>query len=126
MLKTFARAVNVLFALCLAPRAGMSTAAQIAASIEYDYVERPRGPPEDFVATSGTSLKLLSIKTIDGFPVQAALWHPVAKRPAETTLIIMIHGVSVPVGHARYTLPRRDDARNVDLEKACARKLSLY
>jgi pimeloyl-ACP methyl ester carboxylesterase len=34
----------------------------------------------------------LSIKTIDGFKVEAALWHPEAKQPANTTMIVMVHG----------------------------------
>jgi pimeloyl-ACP methyl ester carboxylesterase len=34
----------------------------------------------------------LSIKVIDGFKVQAALWQPETKPPAETTMIVEVHG----------------------------------
>lgn len=48
-------------------------AAQIAASIEYDSVARPAGLSPDFDRSDATSLKLLAIKAIDGFRVDAAL-----------------------------------------------------
>jgi pimeloyl-ACP methyl ester carboxylesterase len=69
-----------------------SNAAQIAASIEYDFVARPTGLSSDFDPRDGTSLKFLAIKTIDGFQVDAALWQPNGKQPADTTLIVMVHG----------------------------------
>ena len=78
--------------LCLAFGLTPSNAAQLAASIEYETVARPAELPDDFQPLPGTSLKFLSIKTIDGFMVTAALWQPEAKPPAETTLIIMVHG----------------------------------
>jgi hypothetical protein len=34
----------------------------------------------------------LSIKAIDGFKVQAALWQPENKPPLETTMIVEVHG----------------------------------
>jgi len=71
---------------------GPSIAAQIAAGIEYSYVERPGGLPDDFTAPTGTSLTFLSIKAIDGFLVEAALWRPATKPAADTTMIIMVHG----------------------------------
>ena len=81
--------LTVLFlALCQTP----SRAAQVAANIEYGFVARPSGLPDDLQPLPGTSLKFLSIKAIDGFLVDAALWQPEAKQPAETTLIIMVHG----------------------------------
>jgi pimeloyl-ACP methyl ester carboxylesterase len=67
-------------------------AAQLAVGIEYDYTERPAGLPDDYVVRAGISLKFLSIKAIDGSLVQAALWQPDAKPPADTTLIVMVHG----------------------------------
>jgi pimeloyl-ACP methyl ester carboxylesterase len=69
-----------------------SNAAQIAASIEYDVVGRPAGLSPDFDPRDGTSLKFLAIKAIDGFKVDAALWQPTGKQPADTTLIVMVHG----------------------------------
>jgi pimeloyl-ACP methyl ester carboxylesterase len=79
-------------ALCLVFGLTPSNAAQVAARIEYETVARPADLPNDFQPLPGTSLKFLSIKTIDGFVVKAALWQPEAKAPAETTLIIMVHG----------------------------------
>src|ERR1700738_4146434 len=67
-------------------------AAQIAASIEYEIVTRPSGLPDDFQPASGTSLKFLAIKAIDGFRVDAALWQPSGEQPADTALIVMVHG----------------------------------
>jgi pimeloyl-ACP methyl ester carboxylesterase len=69
-----------------------SNAAQIAASIEYDFVARPTGLSSDFEPPSGTSLKFLAIKAIDGFQVDAALWQPSGKQSVDTTLIVMVHG----------------------------------
>src|SRR4051794_13659716 len=68
-----------------------SHAAQIAASIEYDFVARPEGLSSDFHLRENASLKFLAIKAIDGFPVDASLWQPNGKQPVDTTLIIMIH-----------------------------------
>jgi pimeloyl-ACP methyl ester carboxylesterase len=67
-------------------------AAQIAASIEYDFVARPAGLPADFDQREGTSLRFLTIKTIDGVQVDAALWQPSGKPAADTTLFVMVHG----------------------------------
>jgi hypothetical protein len=39
-----------------------------------------------------TSLKFLTIKTIDGYVTEAALWLPTRKEAAESTLVVMIHG----------------------------------
>jgi pimeloyl-ACP methyl ester carboxylesterase len=72
--------------------AGSTLAAQIAAAVEYSYADRPGGLPEQYKAPEGTSLKFLSIKAIDGFLVEAALWQPETKPPAETSLIVMVHG----------------------------------
>src|SRR4051794_34648598 len=70
----------------------MEHIAQIAASIEYNLVPRPSGLSSDFDARDDSSLRFLSIKAIDGFRVEAALWQPNDKEPAETTLIVMVHG----------------------------------
>lgn len=78
--------------LCLAFGLTPSNAAQLAASIEYETIARPADLPDDLQPLPGASLKFLSIKAIDGFLVQAALWQPEAKPPAETTLIVMVHG----------------------------------
>lgn len=65
---------------------------QIAASIEYEPAPPPDGLPDDTQALPGASLGFLSITAIDGFKVQAALWQPENKPPAETTIIIQVHG----------------------------------
>jgi len=67
-------------------------AAQVAASIEYDLVARPTGLSSDFDPKEATSLQFLAIKTIDGFQVDASLWQPSGKQPADTTLVVMVHG----------------------------------
>src|SRR5689334_13177748 len=63
-------------ALCLVFGLTPSNAAQVVARIEYETVARPADLPDDFQPLPGTSLKFLSIKTIDGFIVKAALWQP--------------------------------------------------
>ena len=70
----------------------MEHTAQIAASIEYKIVPRPAGLSGDFDASEDSSLRFLSIKAIDGFQVEAALWHPNDKESVDTTLIVMVHG----------------------------------
>ena len=66
--------------------------AQIAASIEYETASPPSGLPDDMQALPGASLRFLSIKAIDGFEVQAALWQPENKLPADATMIVQVHG----------------------------------
>ena len=53
---------------------------------------RPSGLAEDFKPIGETSLKFLSIKTIDGYAMEAALWLPAKKDAGEPTLLVMIHG----------------------------------
>jgi pimeloyl-ACP methyl ester carboxylesterase len=67
-------------------------AAQVAASIEYETIARPAGLPDNFQPEGGATLQFLGIKAIDGFRVEAALWQPPNKAPADTTLIVMVHG----------------------------------
>ena len=66
--------------------------AQIAASIEYETTSLPAGLPDEMQVLPGASLRFLSIKAIDGFKVQSALWQPENKPPAETTIIVQVHG----------------------------------
>jgi pimeloyl-ACP methyl ester carboxylesterase len=66
--------------------------AQIAASIDYELTLRPSSVPDTFQATPGTSLQFLAIKAIDGFRINAALWQPGGKQPADTTLVVMALG----------------------------------
>ena len=72
--------------------ASPSSAGQIAASVEYEFASRPVGLPDDFQPIAGTSLRFMSIKALDGFQIEAALWQPDAKPVADTTMIVMVHG----------------------------------
>ena len=69
-----------------------ASGAEVAASIEYEVVPRPAGLPDDMQAPPGATLKFLSIKAIDGFKIDAALWQPANKPPAETTMLVQVHG----------------------------------
>jgi pimeloyl-ACP methyl ester carboxylesterase len=63
-----------------------------AAAIAYEIVPRPGNLPPQFQAPDGLQLQFLAIDAIDGFRVDAALWHPAAKAQADTTLVLQIHG----------------------------------
>ena len=63
-----------------------------AAGIDYQTVPRPAAAPETLQGAPGTSLQFLAIDAIDGFRVDAALWHPEGKAPADTTLVLQVHG----------------------------------
>ncbi len=105
--------------------------AQIAASIEYETASPPAGLPDDMQALPGASLQFLSIKAIDGFKVQAALWQPETKPPAETTMIVEVHGsggnlASFPIralarglsakGYAALSISRRQHDEHVNTD----------
>src|SRR5262249_42394718 len=86
---------KVLPALALVIVAAFSVpavSAEKAASIEYDFVERPAHLPPTFVPPASAELRFLAIRAIDGERVDAALWQPAEKAPAETTLIVGVHG----------------------------------
>ena len=61
-------------------------AAEVAAAITYDFIPRPSGLADAFRPSGDTSLKFLTIKTIDGYPMEAALWLPNGKAAADTTI----------------------------------------
>src|ERR1700730_5237234 len=65
------------------------------------------GLPDDMHALPGASLRFLSIKAIDGFKVQAALWQPENKAREETAMIVEVHGS----GGNLASLPLRAVAR---------------
>ena len=78
-------------------------AAERAASIDYAFVERPSGLPDEFIATAGVKLKFLAITALDGNRIDAALWQPDGKAAAATTLLVSVHGsgssyVKPPIG----------------------------
>jgi len=94
--------------------------AQIAASIEYETAPSPAGLPDDMQALPGASLRFLSIKAIDGFKVQAALWQPEAKPPVDTTVIVQVHGS----GGNLSSFPLRAIARALSAEGYAALSIS--
>jgi pimeloyl-ACP methyl ester carboxylesterase len=67
-------------------------AMEIAASVQYEFVPTPTGLPDDFAPAAGTSPRFLTIKAIDGYTFTASLWQPNGKPPADTTLMVMVHG----------------------------------
>ena len=95
-------------------------AAQIAASIEYEAASPPAGLPDDMRALPGASLRFLSIKAIDEFKVQAALWEPESKPPVETTIIVQVHGS----GGNLSSLPLRAVARALSAKGYSALSIS--
>jgi pimeloyl-ACP methyl ester carboxylesterase len=76
----------------IAAFSGAQVRAERAASIDYDFVERPANLPQSFAAPAGVTLRFLAIKTIDGERVDAALWQPTSKAVAATTLIVGVPG----------------------------------
>ena len=83
------------------------TTEQIAASIEYEPAAPPAGMPDDMQPLSGATLCFLSIKALDGFKVDAALWQPKGKAVADTTILVQVHGS----GENLFTVPSRAVAR---------------
>ena len=69
-----------------------SASAEIAASIQYEFVSKPTGLSDDFAPTASAAPKFLQIKTIDGYTFAASLWQPAGKSEADTTLVVMVHG----------------------------------
>jgi pimeloyl-ACP methyl ester carboxylesterase len=65
---------------------------RIAASIECETIPRPAGLPDDMQPLHGAWLQFLSIRALDGFKVEAALWQPENKPPSDTTMIVQVHG----------------------------------
>src|ERR1700720_1540497 len=94
--------------------------AQIAATIEYETAPPPAGPPDDMQPLPGASLRFLSIKAIDGFKVQAALWQPEEKPPCETAMIVQVHGS----GGNLASLPLRALARGLSAKGYAALSIS--
>jgi predicted alpha/beta-fold hydrolase len=66
--------------------------AHVAAGIAYEETPRPEGLPDDMQPLPGVGVRFLSISAIDGFPIAAALWQPLTKPPAATTLLVQVHG----------------------------------
>ena len=66
--------------------------AETAASISYEVTARPNGLSDDFATRNGVDLRFLTLKAIDGNTINGALWQPAGKAPADTTIVVMIHG----------------------------------
>ena len=94
--------------------------AQIAASIEYEAARPPDGLPDDMEPLPGASLRFLSIKAIDGFRIQAALWQPEGIPPTDTTIIVQVHGS----GGNLASLPLRVIARALSARGYAALSIS--
>ena len=73
------------------PASAMSQT-HVAASITYEETPRPAGLPYDLQPLPDVRLRFLSISAIDGFKIAAALWQPLAKPAASTTLLVQVHG----------------------------------
>jgi pimeloyl-ACP methyl ester carboxylesterase len=93
---------------------------QTASSIEYEPAPTPACLPDDMRPLPGASLRFLSIKAIDEFKVHAALWQPKNKRPAETTIIVGVHGS----GGNLASLPLRATARGLSAKGYAALSIS--
>lgn len=72
----------------------------VAARIAYEEVARPAGLPEAFAPVEAATLRFLAITAIDGNRLDAALWEPKGRPPAETTLVIAVHGSGDNFAHA--------------------------
>lgn len=111
--------------------AGPARAAQVAASIEFEPAPRPAGLPEDMQALPGASLEFLSIKTIDGYKMPAALWRPTNRPAATTPMLVQVHGSGgnltelplrsvaralSPKGYAVLTINTRQHDENVNTD----------
>jgi pimeloyl-ACP methyl ester carboxylesterase len=86
-----AAALIAAVAIASLPAPAMSQA-HVAAGITYEETPRPEGLPDDMQPLPGVGLRFLSIGAIDGFRIAAALWQPLAKPAASTTLLVQVHG----------------------------------
>lgn len=112
--------VTISMATALSSVPSPAAAAQIAASVEFESAPRPPGLPDDMQPLPGASLRFLSIKAIDGFMVAGALWQPLNKSPADTTMIVQVHGSG-----ANFTeLPLRAVARALSAKGYAALTIS--
>ena len=68
----------------------------------------------------GASLRFLSIKAIDGFKIQAALWQPEGIPPTDITMIVQVHGS----GGNLASLPLRVIARALSARGYAALSIS--
>src|SRR4029077_18048026 len=81
---------------------------------------RPAGLADNMQAQPGALLRFLSIRAIDGFKVQAALWQPENRPAADTTMIVQLHGS----GGNLSSLPPRVIARGLSAKGYAALSIS--
>jgi pimeloyl-ACP methyl ester carboxylesterase len=85
--------VSALSAIVLCSSAWpISVMAETSASISYEMTARPNELSDDFAEKNGVDLRFLKLKAIDGNEINGALWQPTSKKPADTTIVVMIHG----------------------------------
>jgi hypothetical protein len=101
------------------PAPAMSQA-HVAAAIAYEETPRPEGLLDDMQPLPGVGLRFLSISAIDGFRIAAALWQPLAKPAAATTLLVQVHGS----GGNFAELPLRATARALSARGFAALSIS--
>jgi pimeloyl-ACP methyl ester carboxylesterase len=68
-----------------------ASAAQ-AAAITYEFTPKPAAVPATFTPAPNARVRFLTITAIDGNRVDSALWEPAGKTPANTTMIVAVHG----------------------------------
>ena len=68
----------------------------------------------------GAWLQFLSIRALDGFKVEAALWQPENKPPSDTTMIVQVHGS----GGNLASFPLRATARALSAKGYAALSIS--
>ena len=69
-----------------------AAAAERAAGIEYEFTDRPAGVPAEFVAGPGAGMRFVKITAMDGSRADAALVQPNATAPADSVLVLTVHG----------------------------------
>jgi hypothetical protein len=100
MLRRLAPAALSVALAIAAPQPPGWAAETVAARIAYEEMPRPDGLPQSFQPAATATLRFLGITAIDGNRVDAALWEPLDRRPAETTLVIAVHGSGDNFAHA--------------------------
>ena len=99
----------------------VGTRAETAASIEYNFHDRPASVPAELTPQGGANLRFLAIKAIDGFRVDAALWQPDGKTPDATTLVVAVHGSGGNFVESAGRLPEPRSCR--EEATACSRSI---
>jgi pimeloyl-ACP methyl ester carboxylesterase len=80
----------------------------------------PAGPAGGHATTAGRFAEFLSIKAIDGFKVDAALWQPDGVEPDRTAILVQVHGS----GSNLAELPLRAIARALSSKGYAALSIS--